>query len=93
MKFDWDEEKNLLNYTKHKIWFEEAQSVWADEYAVEFFDDEHSDHEERFLRLGHSVGRNILLVVFCERNDGEIIRLISPRKATRKEKDNYEKGI
>jgi len=47
--FDWNESKNLANFKKHGIWFEEAKTVWADEYALEFFDDEHSESTIRII--------------------------------------------
>jgi uncharacterized DUF497 family protein len=91
--FDWDEDKNLANYKKHDIWFEEARTVWADSDSVEFYDPEHSDEEDRFIRVGHSTASRVLLVVFCERNDGETVRIVSARKATSHERRQYEEGI
>jgi len=91
--FEWDENKNISNFRKHGIWFEEAQTIWADSASEEYFDPEHSDSEERFIRIGHSTGMRILLVVFCERFDGEVIRFISARKATKAEVKDYEEGI
>ena len=93
MRFEWSESKNLTNYRKHGVWFEEAQTVWADLRSIEFFDPEHSDDEERFLRIGYSTGGRLLLIVFCERESGGVIRLISARKATAKEAKTYEEGI
>ncbi len=93
MKFEWDEDKNNANFKKHEVWFEEAQTVWADALSQEFFDPEHSDDEERFIRIGHSSALNLLLVVFCERENEAIIRIISTRKATPKERKEYEEGI
>jgi uncharacterized protein len=93
MRFEWDENKNRSNYSKHGVWFEEAQTIWADSKSVEFFDPEHSSNEERFIRIGHSTRSRILLVVFCERAEGSTIRIISARKATTKEMSAYEKGI
>jgi uncharacterized DUF497 family protein len=93
MRFEWDENKNHLNHQKHDVWFEEAQTVWADGVAREFLDPEHSDDEERFIRIGHSTIPRLLLVVFCERQDGNVIRVISARKATKKEAMQYEEGI
>ncbi|PIR23398.1 MAG: hypothetical protein COV44_03090 [Deltaproteobacteria bacterium CG11_big_fil_rev_8_21_14_0_20_45_16] len=92
MRFEWDDLKNEGNYRKHGIWFEEAQSVWADPHSLEFFDPEHSEREDRFIRIGHSTKSRLLLVAFCER-EGSIIRIISARKATTKEAKDYEKGI
>jgi uncharacterized protein len=93
VKFEWDEEKNGANFKKHGIWFEEAQTVWADPASEEFFDPEHSRGEERFIRLGQSTAHRLLLVVFCERGHGDTIRIISARKATSKERKQYEEGI
>lgn len=93
MRFEWDEKKSWSNHQKHGVWFEEAQTVWADENSVEFFDPEHSETEDRYIRLGRSTGSRLLLVIFCEREAGEVIRIISARKATKKEEKQYEKGI
>ena len=93
MTFEWDEEKNLSNFRKHGVWFEEAQTVWADESSSEFFDPEHSESEARFIRVGYSSVHRLLLVVFCERKDGDIIRLISARRASRSERQQHEEGI
>jgi hypothetical protein len=93
VQFEWDEDKNQINFRKHSIWFEEAQTVWADPTAEEFFDPESSDDEDRFIRIGHSTTEQVLLVVFCERRDGKTVRIISARKATPKERRQYEEGI
>ena len=69
---------------------EEAQSIFYDEYARQFFDDEHSEDEERFLLLGLSNQSRLLMVCHCERADGDIIRIISARKATRQERNHYD---
>jgi uncharacterized protein len=92
VRFAWDERKNFINFRKHGIWFEEAQTTWADSASVEFFDPEHSELEDRFLRIGQSSGARLLLVVFCEK-EGDTIRIISARKATAKERAQYEEGI
>jgi uncharacterized DUF497 family protein len=93
VKFEWDTRKNERNYRKHGIWFEEAQTVWVDPNSSEFFDPEHSDNEDRFLRLGSSTLSRYLLVVFCEREEGGAVRIISARRMTTKERKQYEKGI
>jgi len=93
MNFEWDEAKNAANFDKHGIWFEEAQTVWADPHAMEFLDPDHSATEDRFIRIGYSTRGRILLVVFCERNGSETVRIISARKATSKEVKTYEEGI
>lgn len=92
MKFEWDDSKNRVNFKKHGVWFEEAQTTWTDSRSVEFFDPDHSSEEDRFIRIGHSTKNRLLLVVFCER-DGDAIRIISARKAYPKEIKDYEKGI
>ena len=90
MDFEWDPNKERSNLVKHGVTFREATEVFFDPVAVEFFD-EH-DSEDRFIRVGTSQSRRILVVVFCER-EGDAIRIISARKATKKEKAQYEEGI
>ena len=93
LRFDWDERKNKRNRAKHGVWFEEAQSVFSDPHARLFYDPEHSATEDRFIVLGvSSVGR-ALVVVHCYRDSDSLIRIISARRATRKEVRFYEEGI
>ena len=89
MKFEWDASKAASNATKHKVAFEVAKTVFYDDFAVQFFDEEHSFDEERFLLLGMSSDARLLLVCHCEREDGDVIRIISARKATESEAQNY----
>lgn len=89
IKFEWDPAKAMANIKKHGVSFEEAQSVFYDEFAVQFFDDDHSSTEERFLLLGMGTGVRLLLVCHCEREAGNTIRIISARKATRYESTFY----
>ncbi|OHC64884.1 MAG: hypothetical protein A2045_04600 [Rhodocyclales bacterium GWA2_65_20] len=89
IKFEWDSAKATANIKKHGVPFEEAQSVFYDEFAVQFFDEEHSTSEERFLLLGMSTGGRLLLVCHCERKAGNIIRIISARRATKTESTFY----
>lgn len=93
MKFEWDEEKNKKNRKKHGIWFEEAQSVFEDDMAKVFFDSTSSDHEDRFLIIGNNASGENLIVVHCYRKNDEVIRIISARKTTKKERLIYEEGI
>ena len=93
IQFEWDEKKNRANRKKHGVWFEEAQQVFDDLAALRYFDDEHSDEEDRFLMLGMSGSNRTLVVVFCERESPHVIRIISVRKATKKEIKAYEEGI
>ena len=90
IKFDWDPAKASSNARKHGVSFEEAQSAFYDEFAVQFFDDENSIDEERFLLLGMSSGARLLLVCHCERASGSVIRIISARKATKRESAFYK---
>jgi uncharacterized DUF497 family protein len=87
--FDWDATKAASNLKKHGVSFEEAQSVFYDEFAVQFFDSDHSENEERFLLLGMSVNAKLLLVCHCERGSGSVIRIISARIATKREQAFY----
>lgn len=89
IRFEWDSAKAAANIKKHGVSFEEAQSVFYDEFAVQFFDEAHSTSEERFLLLGMSTGGRLLLVCHCEREAGDIIRIISARKATKTESTFY----
>ena len=88
-RFEWDAAKARANQKKHGVSFEEAQSVFYDDFAVQFFDDEHSSDEQRFLLLGMSTGARLLLVCHCERASGDVIRIISARKATQRESAFY----
>ena len=89
IQFEWDLAKAAGNIKKHGVSFEEAQSVFYDEFAFQFFDDDHSGDEERFLLLGMSTGARLLLVCHCERDAGNTIRIISARKATKRESTFY----
>lgn len=89
IKFEWDATKASANVKKHCVTFEEAQSIFYDEFAIQFFDEEHSSEEERFLLLGMSTGTRLLLVCHCERESGNVIRIISARKATKRESTFY----
>ena len=93
IRFEWDEKKNRSNQKKHGVWFEEAQQVFDDSAALRYLDLDHSDDEDRFLLLGMSSSNRTLVVVFCERESPSVIRIISARKATKKELKAYEKGI
>lgn len=93
LRFGWDETKNKRNRSKHGVWFEEAQSVFDDPRSRVFHDSEHSDEEDRFLIVGMSSAARILVVVHCHRETDSLIRIISARKATKREVKFYEKGI
>jgi uncharacterized DUF497 family protein len=89
IEFEWDPSKAERNEQKHGVSFEEAKSVFYDEYAVQFFNEEHSGVEDRFILLGVSLRLRLLVVCHCERGDGSVIRLISAREATRRESKYY----
>ena len=92
IKFEWDVAKAASNQKKHGVSFEEAESVFYDEFAAQFYDEENSGHEDRFLMLGFSGEARILIICHCEREQGKTIRIISARKATKHE-SAYYKGI
>jgi uncharacterized DUF497 family protein len=89
IKFDWNAAKASANLKKHGVSFEEAQSVFYDEFAVQFFDEDNPEAEDRFLMLGMSGEHRMLIVCHCERDEGAVIRIISARKATRSERQFY----
>ena len=88
IEFEWDQSKAKSNLKKHGVSFEEAQSVFYDDLAVQFFDESAGD-EHRFILLGTSNLTRTLVVVHCERDDGGVLRIISARKATKTEKQFY----
>lgn len=89
ISFAWDNGKALLNKKKHGVSFEEARSVFYDEYALEFYDPDNSQDEDRFLMLGVSESLRVLVVCHCVREEGSVIRIISARKAVKKETEHY----
>jgi len=92
LHFEWDEVKAKSNEKKHNISFIEAISVFYDESAVEFYDDAHSEWEDRFLLLGVSSKYHLLLVCHCYKEVNGKIRIISARKATKNESKHYPIG-
>lgn len=88
--FEWDEKKNAMNQKKHRISFEEAKTVFDDVEALIIDDPDHSIDEERFIILGFSSRANLLVVCHCYRQNDSVIRIISARKATAREADQYE---
>ena len=93
MEFEWDPQKNKTNKHKHGISFEEAQSVFYDENGRYMADPEHHGDEERFLLLGMSSNPRILVVCHCYRKADAAIRLISARRATKREQKSYWERI
>ena len=91
LKFEWDETKNQTNIEKHGISFEEACSVFRDTDALIISDEEHSQNEDRFVLIGFSYKFNLLVVCHCYRQNEEVVRIISARKATKNERKEYLK--
>jgi hypothetical protein len=89
LRFEWDHAKAVANRRKHRISFEEAESIFLDESAVLIDDPDHSRTEERFLLIGLSSTLRVLTVSHCYRKDDDVIRIISARKATRNERETY----
>jgi len=90
IRFEWDENKATSNLRKHGVSFEEAQSVFYDEFALQFFNDG-STEEDRFILLGISNQSRVLVVIHCERGtQADLIRIISARKATKHERSFYQ---
>ncbi len=89
LRFEWDRRKDVANRAKHGVGFEEARSAFLDENARVILDPEHSVEEERFILLGLSVALRILVVCHCYREDEQVIRIISARRANRSEQRRY----
>ena len=89
LKFEWDSNKEKINISKHSVSFDEAQTAFYDEYAIQFFDPEHSEREDRFLLLGASFKLKTLVVCHCFREEETVIRIISARKADKDEAKTY----
>ena len=91
MKFIWDPAKEKINIQKHKISFTESCYVFADQYSLNLFDEQHSEDEDRWITLGQTPNGKILAVVhtFNKIDEIEIVRIISSRKATKKETKKY----
>lgn len=87
--FSWDDEKDKANQRKHGVSFEEAATVFADENARLKHDPDHSQEEDRFILLGFSAKLRLIVVVHAYRQDETEIRIISARKAIRKERKQY----
>ena len=90
LRFEWDDGKNVQNRRKHGVSFEEAQTVFFDEHALLIADPDHSEQEERFILLGLSSALRTLVVCHCYRRRGDVVRLISARRADRQERRQYE---
>ncbi|MCQ2602051.1 MAG: BrnT family toxin [Treponema sp.] len=89
IRFEWDPKKAEVNIIKHGVPFEEAQTVFYDPNALLIADPDHSDGEDRFIILGISNKSKVLVVCHCYRENDDVIRIISARKATTNEKKQY----
>lgn len=89
LRFEWDKAKSAVNFKKHKVSFEEAQSAFYDEQAIVFSDPDHSEDEDRFILLGLSAKARIVVVCHCFRESETVVRIISARKADRDEEGDY----
>ena len=87
--FEWDNKKDKINQKKHGVTSKEAQSAFYDEYAIQFFDPDHSEDEERYILLGTSFKLKTLIVCHCYRQEETILRIISARKADKDEEQAY----
>ena len=90
LNFEWDDNKAKSNFNKHGITFEEASTAFGDTLSLTIADPLHSEDEERLILIGRSALSKTLVVVHAERTDS--IRIISARKATKKEKTIYEES-
>jgi len=90
MNYEWDINKATTNLSKHRISFEEAKTVFDDPLYIDFYDPDHSVEEERYLIIGVSIGKKLLIVSYTEREN--TIRIISARETTRSEREAYEDG-
>jgi uncharacterized DUF497 family protein len=92
LRFEWDERKNLENRRKHGVSFDEARTVFYDEWAI-LVEDERAvgGTEDRFVLLGMSLGAKTLVVCHCYREEDDVIRLISARKANKSERRDYDR--
>jgi uncharacterized protein len=87
--FEWDDKKDKTNKRKHGVSFEEGRTAFYDENAIQYFDPDHSDEEDRFILLGISYQLKVLVVCHCFRESDSVIRIISARKADKEEEYEY----
>jgi hypothetical protein len=90
LEFEWDSQKAAANLAKHRVSFEDAATVFGDPLGRTVADPRHSAEEERLVLLGLSQGKGLLAVMYVDR--GEAVRIISARRATRRERRNYEEA-
>jgi len=88
-RFEWDPAKAAANERKHRVFFDEASTVFSDPFARIIFDPDHAEEEDRFVLLGLAMVSRVLVVCHCHRECDQVIRLISARKANRHERNQY----
>jgi hypothetical protein len=93
LRFEWDPAKSSTNIKKHGISFDEAKTVFDDDFARLIPDPDHSEDEERFILLGMSYTLKILTVVHCYKDDDGVIRIISARASTKNEERQYKEFL
>ena len=91
MRFEWDSKRAATNLKRHKVSFDEAVSVFADPLASIFDDENHSDAEPREIIVGWSILNRVVLVCFTEREE-DLVRIITARPATKREREDYEEN-
>ena len=91
LRFEWDQRKEKGNVRKHGVSFEEARSAFYDEYAIQFYDPDHSGEVDRFVLLGLSLKPRVLVVCHCFRESETVSRIVSARKADKDEELEYWK--
>lgn len=89
IRFEWDTNKAIINLRKHGVSFGDAMTVFSDEFARIIYDPDHSKNEDRFVLLGMSATARLLVVCHCYRENDELIRIISARKADKHEAQQY----
>ena len=90
MNFEWDPGKATQNRRKHRVSFHEAATVFGDPFSATYPDPDHSTSEERFITFGISSAGRVLIVAYVDRN--EVIRIISARETTQREREQYEEN-
>ncbi len=91
IRFAWDNRKDAANQRKHRVSFAEAETVFYDDRALLIDDPEHSDTEDRFILLGMSSAMRVLLICHCYREADDVIRIISARRASGLESEEYRR--
>ena len=89
LRFVWDKRKNRANQQRHGVSFEEARTAFYDENATVYFDPDHSEDEDRFILLGISFKLRVRVVGHCHRESATVVRIISARKADKREARDY----